>query len=103
MRLKPRLLVIAYKVIQSLVICHTIATTFFTSYLGVSEIFRIVSEKDSEAMVNDIDVQVWSYSPTITPTMLEERLSNKDDMPYKLLLEFLRKVLQESIVGLVKD
>ena len=60
--------------------------------VGISEIFRIVSEKDSMAMVDNIDIQVWSYNPTITPALLEERLSNQDNMPYQLLLEFVRKV-----------
>lgn len=63
----------------------------------MSEIFRIVSEKDSMAMVDNIDVQVWSYNPTISPALIEEKLTNQDSMPYQLLLEFLRKV---SIFGL---
>lgn len=58
----------------------------------MNEIFRIVSEKDCMAMVDNIDIQVWSYNPTITPALLEERLSNQDNMPYQLLLEFLQKV-----------
>ena len=59
----------------------------------MSEIFKIVSERDSMAMLDNIDVQIWSYNPTITPTLLEERLSNQDNMPYQLLLEFLQKVV----------
>ena len=65
----------------------------------MSEIFRIVSEKESMERVDDIDVQVWSYNPTITPALLEERLSNQDNMPYQLLLEFLKKVFAHAWDG----